>query len=62
MSTIEPIPDLPVEIIDAVDNGTLAVFIGAGVSRLVGCLGWDELAKNLVERCCERKLIEPEIM
>ena len=51
----KPIPDLPIEIKEAVNNGTLAVFIGAGVSRLVGCEGWDELAKKLVERCYKDK-------
>jgi hypothetical protein len=30
---ISPIPELPQEIIDAVNNHNLAVFIGAGVSR-----------------------------
>ena len=35
MSNIPPIPEVPNEIKDAVNKGTLAVFIGAGVSRLV---------------------------
>ncbi|MDD5323358.1 MAG: SIR2 family protein [Methylococcales bacterium] len=48
---IQRIPKLPDEIRDAVDKGTLAVFIGAGVSRLVDCQGWDTLAKSLVNRC-----------
>jgi hypothetical protein len=48
---IEKLPKLPITILDAVNNGTLAVFIGAGVSRIVGCLGWDKLAERLVERC-----------
>ncbi|GAI22380.1 unnamed protein product, partial [marine sediment metagenome] len=30
---------------------TLAVFVGAGVSRVMGCKGWDDLASNLVKRC-----------
>lgn len=54
---IEPIPDLPDEIIQAVNQDKLAVFIGAGVSRLVGCLGWDELGRNLAERCFSEKVI-----
>jgi hypothetical protein len=49
------IPDLPKEIIKAINNNRLVVFIGAGASRLVGCIGWDELAKNLVMRCYETK-------
>jgi len=54
---IEPIPELPGEIIQAVNQDKLAVFIGAGVSRLVGCLGWDELGRNLAERCFSEGVI-----
>lgn len=54
---ISLIPEVPDEIRDAVNNGTLAVFIGAGVSRLVGCQGWDTLAKNLVSRCHSEGII-----
>ncbi len=48
---IKDIPDLPQEIINAINQKKLAVFIGAGVSRILGCKGWDSLAKDLVE-CC----------
>lgn len=48
---ILPIPPVPQRILDAVNNNTLAVFVGAGVSRIMGCKGWDELAKDLVTRC-----------
>lgn len=53
------IPKVPEEIRDAVNNGTLAVFIGAGVSRLkpINCQGWDELAGNLVRRCYKEHII-----
>jgi len=54
---ISRIPDVPEEIRDAVNSGTLAVFIGAGVSRLVGCEGWDQLANNLVRRCHREDII-----
>src|SRR6266568_9143855 len=54
---IELIPEVPDEIKAAVDSDTLAVFIGAGVSRLLGCEGWDSLAKNLVKRCLKEKII-----
>jgi hypothetical protein len=54
---ISRIPEVPDEIRDAVNSGTLAVFIGAGVSRLVGCQGWDTLARNLVERCHSEGII-----
>ena len=48
---ILPIPPIPKKILDAVNTKTLAVFIGAGVSRIMGCKGWDKLASNLVKRC-----------
>jgi hypothetical protein len=49
---IAPIPlPVPREIIEAAANEQLVVFIGAGVSRLVGSMGWDQLARNLVEKC-----------
>lgn len=54
---IELLPEVPDEIKAAVDNDTLAVFIGAGVSRLVGCDGWDVLARKLVSRCHSEHII-----
>jgi len=54
-SKIERLPKLPPTILDAVNTGSLAVFMGAGVSRIVGCLGWDKLAEKLVERCFSSK-------
>ncbi len=48
---ILPIPTVPKEILEAVNTNTLAIFIGAGVSRIMGCKGWDELASNLIKRC-----------
>jgi hypothetical protein len=54
---IQRIPEVPDEIRNAVNNGSLAVFIGAGVSRLVGCKGWDSLARNLVSRCHKQGII-----
>ena len=56
-NSISRILEVPDEIRDAVNNGTLAVFIGAGVSRLVGCEGWDALAKYLVNRCHREGII-----
>ena len=50
-SKIKPIPRIREEILQAVNSDNLAIFMGAGVSRLIGCMGWDELAKTLVKRC-----------
>ena len=45
------IPHLPNEIITALDRKKLAVFLGAGVSRIIGCQGWDEQSKYMVKIC-----------
>jgi len=55
---IQRIPEVPEALKRAVDSQTLAVFIGAGVSRLIGCEGWDTLARNLVNRCYKEKIIK----
>jgi hypothetical protein len=39
----------PPQIIDAVDNGDLVIFVGAGVSKLAGCPSWDEFSNSLIE-------------
>jgi hypothetical protein len=54
---IWPIPPLPKEIKEAVNDDKLAVFIGAGISRIIGCIGWEQLATNLVNRCFSLNLI-----
>ena len=48
---IKNIPELPEDLRQAINGRKLAIFIGAGVSRFVGCDSWDTLAKNLLERC-----------
>lgn len=52
---IHSIPPLPNEIVDAVNNDKLAIFIGAGVSQLIGCMDWKKLAQNLVTICFSTK-------
>ena len=51
------LPELPDEIREAVNKGNLVVFIGAGVSALVGCKRWPDLAKNLAEECFKKGII-----
>ena len=43
------IPKMPPEIIDAIDNNNLLLFVGAGVSKLIGYPLWSELAKKLAQ-------------
>ena len=48
---IKPVPELPSQIIDAAEKKQLAIFIGAGLSRFMGCSSWGELAENLLKKC-----------
>lgn len=54
---IPEIPPLKEEIIEAKNDEKLVIFVGAGVSRLTGCKGWQELANSLVEKCFTEKII-----
>jgi hypothetical protein len=55
--TISKIPSVPPAIVDAVNKKNLSIFVGAGVSKLVGCLGWSELSRHIVNKCFETKCI-----
>lgn len=48
---ISPIPKLPPEIVNAINNKEFAIFIGAGASISIGCKNWKDLAVNLVNKC-----------
>jgi hypothetical protein len=48
---IVPIPQIPPQLIEAINNNQFAIFFGAGTSMLIGCGSWETLAKNLVEQC-----------
>ena len=52
---IELLPNVPPKIKEAVNNDKLVVFIGAGVSRLIGCESWRKLADNLIDICYKTK-------
>ncbi len=44
-------PPIPSQIIEAINSHNLAVFIGSGVSQVIGCKGWGDLAQHLAEKC-----------
>ena len=54
---IPAIPELPPELFVAHLQEKLAIFIGAGASRVVGCKGWSDLSHELIHICREKKLI-----
>lgn len=49
----EDFPDLH----QAVENDSLIVFLGAGISKLYGCLLWNEMALKLVDELQKYKII-----
>ena len=49
-STFNPAPIVPEELVDAAASGMLVVFIGAGISRLVGCPSWDGFASAVLNQ------------
>ena len=50
-----PIPTLPPEIINAIEQGSLILFVGAGVSKLFGFPLWKELGEKLADKAIEKK-------
>jgi hypothetical protein len=50
MATFNQSPLVPQEIIDAAQDSSLVLFIGAGISRLVGCPSWDGFARQVLEQ------------
>lgn len=54
---IPQVPDVPPELIERINEEKLCFFIGAGVSKLIGCMGWKSVASNLVERCFKKGCI-----
>lgn len=55
---ITAVPEIPPEIIDAAINQKLAIFMGAGVSRIVGCKSWGELASDLINTCFNTRKVD----
>jgi len=52
--TISKQPDIPSELLGAIDSENLSIFTGAGVSRVLGCWSWKQLSIELVEKCYEK--------
>ena len=49
ISTLSEVVDVPPEVIGASRNDDLVLFIGAGVSRLLGLPSWQELAEKVLK-------------
>ncbi|MBP3773487.1 MAG: SIR2 family protein [Treponema sp.] len=57
---VQEIPSLDEysDLLSAINEQKLVIFLGAGVSRLVGCKSWSDLAKNLLNKCLELHLLD----
>ena len=54
---IEEEPSVPTEIFESASSGKLVLFIGAGVSRIIGCSSWENFALQQLEDLREKKAI-----
>jgi hypothetical protein len=52
-SDLPEVPPVHQDILDAAQQGKLIIFVGAGVSRLVGGPSWDELSDKLLAQQAE---------
>lgn len=50
-------PSVPPEIFEAASSGKLVLFIGAGVSRIIGCPSWKKFALQQLKDLREKKTI-----
>ena len=51
------IPQIPSEVTQAAREANVVIFVGAGVSRLVGCPSWDQLADASLRQLAKQSLI-----
>lgn len=58
LDIIPEIPEIPHEIVDAINSHQLVIFIGAGVSTLAGLPTWNRLAQNLINKCQDIGIID----
>ncbi len=51
------IPPIPIEVKQAASEANLVIFVGAGVSRLMGCPSWDQFADAALRQLAAQDLI-----
>jgi len=61
LGEIPALPNVPPELVEKIDEEKLCFFLGAGISKLIGCMGWKSVASNLVERCFRQKCINYKV-
>lgn len=55
---IPELPDLPPELQIAVDEKSLVLFVGAGISRLVKCPDWNTFADKVLDQLVKTEEID----
>ena len=58
LNTIPDIPELPIHLKHDILNGKTIIFVGAGLSKLVGMPTWKELVEIRLKEVRRRKLID----
>ena len=51
------IPEIPKQILEAASRGNLIIFVGAGVSRIIGCPSWNAFASLVLDDLTEKNII-----
>jgi hypothetical protein len=51
-------PKLPDEVREAYVRGNLVIFVGAGISKLEGMMGWDDFAAKCITYCRDTGLLD----
>ena len=57
LSSIFKLPDIPADLFEKFREEKVAFFLGAGVSMILGCAGWNSLSYKIINRCFERDCI-----
>ena len=55
--SLPEIPVPPKDIFDAIDDESFCLFIGSGVSQLLGALGWEDLCTEIIDECLSKDWI-----
>lgn len=56
MKKPDKMPNLPEFVLQAYRNNNLVLFVGNGVSRMVGGVSWNEFADKLLKQLCNKEL------
>ncbi len=55
---IPEIPEIPPSLLDKINEENVAFFLGAGVSKIIGCSDWKKVALDLIKLCYNNGYID----